>query len=198
MTSRQPPLADKPELRSRLLAGRRSRSSEQRAADGTRIAEILLDQPEVRRAGCVAAYVSVGTEPPTGRLLEVLRGRGVAVLLPVLLQDHDLAWAEYAGPHSLEHGPRGMRQPGGPRLSPSAVTAADALVCPGLAVDATGLRLGRGGGSYDRVLARLPADIWTCVVLYAEEVLEVDLPSDPHDRRVQAAVTPDGVIRLTA
>ncbi|MDQ4007445.1 MAG: 5-formyltetrahydrofolate cyclo-ligase, partial [Actinomycetota bacterium] len=67
---------------------------------------------------------------------------------------------------------------------------------PGLAVDRTGLRLGRGGGSYDRALARLGADVWTCVLLYDDEVVAEDLPGDPHDRRVAAAATPGGLLRF--
>jgi len=182
-------------MRDRLLVARRARSADARAAAGETIAEHLLSVPEIQRAGTVAAYVSVGTEPPTHRLLDHLRRQGVGVLLPVLLPDLDLAWGEYAGAQSLEHGPRGMRQPGGPRLGPNAVAGVDAVLCPGLAVDGSGLRLGRGGGSYDRALARVP-DVWSCVLLYADEVLDVDLPADPHDQRVDAAVTPAGITRF--
>ncbi|NEA50803.1 5-formyltetrahydrofolate cyclo-ligase, partial [Streptomyces sp. SID10815] len=66
------------------------------------------------------------------------------------------------------------------------------------AVDGAGLRLGRGGGSYDRVLARLeraearPALV---VLLYDAEVVE-RLPAEPHDRPVRAVVTPSGVRRF--
>jgi 5-formyltetrahydrofolate cyclo-ligase len=186
----------KQEMRDRLLVRRRARSADERARAGSAITRLLLEAPEVQAAGAVAAFVSVGTEPPTGPLLEELRRRGVGVLLPVLLPDLDLAWAEYAGQEALEHGPRGMRQPGGPRLGPAAVTGVDVVLCPGLAVDGTGLRLGRGGGSYDRALARLPAGVWSCVVLYADEVVDVDLPADPHDRRVAAAVTPEAITRF--
>lgn len=188
----------KRELRDRVLVGRRTRSPADRASDGAAIAEVLLEQPEVRAAGTVAAYFSVGTEPPTHGLLESLRHRGVGVLLPVVLPDLDLAWAEYTGPESLEHGPRGLRQPGGPRLSPAAVTGCDAVLCPGLAVDRTGMRLGQGGGCYDRALARLGGDAWSCVLLYADEVVDDDLPCAPHDRRVHAVATPRGVARFPA
>ena len=183
-------------MRDRLLVARRARSADARAAAGEAITEHLLAVPEIQRAGTVAAYVSVGTEPPTDRLLERLRRQGHGVLLPVLLPDLDLAWGEYAGAQSLEHGPRGMRQPGGPRLGPNAVSGVDAVLCPGLAVDGSGLRLGRGGGSYDRALARVAPDVWSCVLLYADEVLDAALPADAHDQRVDAAVTPEGIVRF--
>jgi 5-formyltetrahydrofolate cyclo-ligase len=186
----------KQEMRDRVLVRRRAMSAESRAEAGASVERLLLEAPEIKAADAVAAYVSVGTEPPTHGLLEQLRTRGVGVLLPVLLPDLDLAWAEYTGPGSLEHGPRGMRQPGGPRLAPDAVASVDAVLCPGLAVDGSGVRLGRGGGSYDRALVRLPADTWSCVLLYADEVIDAALPADPHDQRVRAAATPDGIVRF--
>ena len=110
-----------------------------------------------RRPRTVAAYVSVGREPGTRPLLEALRARGVRVLLPVLLPDNDLDWGVYEGAEQLVRAGRGLLEPAGPRLGPEAVTEADAVLLPGLAVDGQGIRLGRGGGSYDRVLARLGA-----------------------------------------
>jgi len=196
VTSHPPPLVGKQEMRDRLLVARRARSADARAAAGDAIAEHLLAAPEMRRASAVAAFVSVGTEPPTAGLLDRLRRAGVGVLLPVLLPDLDLAWGEYTGAQALEHGPRGMRQPGGPRLRPDAVAGVDVVLCPGLAVDGSGLRLGRGGGSYDRALARVAAGVWSCVLLYSDEVLDVDLPADPHDQRVDAVATPEGVHRF--
>ena len=114
-----------------------------------------LELPELAEARTVAAYVSVGREPGTRALLDALRARGVRVLLPVLLPDNDLDWAAYEGPDALARAGRGLLEPAGPRLGPDAVTGADAVLLPGLAVDGGGMRLGRGGGSYDRVLARL-------------------------------------------
>lgn len=49
----------------------------------------------------------MGREPGTRALLEALRGRGVRVLLPVLLADNDLDWADYEGPAHLLPAGRG-------------------------------------------------------------------------------------------
>lgn len=161
-----------------------------------------LELPELAHAGTVAAYVSVGSEPGTLALLDALHARGVRVLLPVLLADNDLDWGAYAGEGSLErvqHGGRmALLEPAGERLGPEAVQEADAVLLPGLAVDRRGMRLGRGGGSYDRVLARLEragADPALVVLLYDAEVVE-HVPAEPHDRPVHAVVTPSGVRRF--
>jgi 5-formyltetrahydrofolate cyclo-ligase len=166
------------------------------------LARRALELPELARARTVAAYVSVGSEPGTRALLDALRARGVRVLLPVLLPDNDLDWGVYAGEGSLarvRHGGRmALLEPAGDRLGPDAVTAADAVLLPGLAVDARGMRLGRGGGSYDRVLARLEragAHPALAVLLYDTEVVE-RVPEEEHDRPVHAVVTPSGVRRF--
>jgi 5-formyltetrahydrofolate cyclo-ligase len=70
------------------------------------------------------------------------------------------------------------------------------VLVPGLAVDRRGVRLGRGGGSYDRVLARLVGRAFTCVLLHDGEVLDLPVPRDRHDVPVDAAATPSGLVRL--
>ena len=118
------------------------------------------------------------------------------MILPVLLPDLDLDWAIYDGPDSLVPAGRGLLEPVGPRLGVDAVATADVVMVPGLAVSADGHRLGRGGGSYDRALARVPVGTFTCVLLHDGE-LGLDVPVEPHDRTVTAAVTPaSGVVTL--
>ncbi|WP_405860592.1 5-formyltetrahydrofolate cyclo-ligase [Streptomyces sp. NBC_01515] len=166
------------------------------------LARRALELPELAHAHTVAAYVSVGSEPGTLALLDALRARDAEVLLPVLLPDNDLDWGSYDGEGSLarvQHGGKmTLFEPSGKRLGPDAVTATDVVLLPGLAVDGRGMRLGRGGGSYDRVLARLeragvhPALV---VLLYDSEVVE-HVPAEAHDRPVRAVVTPSGVRRF--
>ena len=165
------------------------------AAEAERTAEHLLATEEVRRAATVAAYVAVGHEPGTGLLLDRLRERGVRVLLPLVRPDRVLDWAPYTGPRSLAPARFGLLEPVTEPLGPDAIATADVVLVPALAVDAEGVRLGKGGGFYDRALARVPVGTFTCALLRSEEV-GVDLPVEPHDRPVSAAATPDGVTRL--
>jgi 5-formyltetrahydrofolate cyclo-ligase len=189
----QPPA--KVAVRDRLLTERRRRPLAEVVTCAHSISEHLLAAPHVRRAASVAAYVSMNGEPGTGPLLDALVAAGRRVILPVLLSDDDLDWAEYAGAEDLAPASRGMLEPTGRRLGPDAVATADVVLVPGLAVDAAGVRLGRGGGSYDRALGRVPVGTFTCVLLYDGEV-GVPVPVEPHDRPVGWAATPSGVIRL--
>ncbi len=188
--------AQKLALRDQLLTTRRRRPLLATREDAEAIAEHLLSAPEVRRAATVAAYVSVSNEPGTGPLLEQLHALGKRLVLPVLLPDHDLDWAAYDGPRSLLPASRGLLEPAGRRLGPEAVATADVVLCPGLAVDRNGNRLGRGGGSYDRALTRVPVGTFVCTLLYDGELLDA-VPTDAHDRPVTAVVTPGGITRLT-
>jgi 5-formyltetrahydrofolate cyclo-ligase len=112
------------------------------------------------------------------------------VLLPVLEADGDLDWAVYDG--ELVPGPRGLRQPSGPTQGRAAVTRAGAVLVPAVAVDRRGVRLGRGGGSYDRALIRLGPGVTATALLYDGELVDV-LPEEAHDRRVGVVVTPSAV-----
>lgn len=188
--STAPVVAQKIALRDRIVTTRRRRSLLEVGAAAEAVATHLLASEPVRRAATVAAYVSVGTEPGTGPLLEALLAAGRRVILPVLLPDDDLDWAAHTG--RLVPARRGLLEPDGPRLGRGAVATADVVLTPGLAVDRGGMRLGRGGGSYDRALGRVPVGTFTCTLLYADEVVE-QVPADAHDRPVAAAVTPDGI-----
>ena len=75
------------------------------------------------------------------------------------------------------------------------MATADAVLVPGLAVGRDGMRLGRGGGSYDRVLGRIPVGTFVCVLLNSEEVLD-SVPREDHDRPVSAVATETGILRL--
>jgi 5-formyltetrahydrofolate cyclo-ligase len=188
----------KPQLRRSVLEARAGLTADDVRVTPDALARRALELPELADARTVAAYVSVGREPGTRPLLDALRVRGVRVLLPVLLPDDDLDWAVYEGADGLARARRGLLEPSGPRLGRAAVTEADAVLLPGLAVDGLGMRLGRGGGSYDRVLARLEAagaHPALVVLLYDGEVLE-RVPAEPHDRPVLAAVTPSAVHRF--
>ena len=189
---------DKATLRAGLLAARARLTEDERVAAARVLRDTLLTMPEAEMAGTVAAYVSIGTEPGTLGLLFALWKRGTYVLVPKLLPDGDLDWASYEGPDSLAPGPYGLLEPVEPPRGPAAVRGADLVIVPALAVSAaTGTRLGRGGGSYDRVLARLDPGILTVAPVYDPEFLE-SVPTESHDRPVRAVITPTrGITRLS-
>src|SRR4051812_29286574 len=159
------------------------------------VAAELMATPEVRRAATVTAYVSVASEPGTGPLLDALSAAGKRVILPLVQPDLDLDWAVYDGPAALHTARMGLLEPDGPPLGLDAISLADAVLVPGVAVGRDGMRLGRGGGCYDRVLQRVSPGPFVALVLTSEEVLDSG-PAEDHDRRVTAVVTEQGITRF--
>jgi 5-formyltetrahydrofolate cyclo-ligase len=187
-------LPAKTALRDQVVAARRRVPLADLAPVAEALADHMLADPAVRRAATVTAYVSVGREPGTSVLLDRLVAAGKRVLLPVVLPDLDLDWALHDG--ALSPATMGLLEPTGPRLGPGAVAGADVLLLPGLAASYDGHRLGKGGGCYDRALARVPLGTPTIVLLHDGE-LGLDVPVEPHDLPVTHAVTPStGVVRL--
>jgi 5-formyltetrahydrofolate cyclo-ligase len=188
---------EKAAMRDDLLARRGRLALADLVDNAAALAARAMVVPEVANAATIAAYVSVGREPGTGSLLDALVERGQRVLLPVLRRDGDLDWCRFTDSTSLAPAARGLLEPVGSRLGTEAIGQADVVLCPGLAVDRRGRRLGRGGGSYDKALARVVRPTWTAVLLYDDEVVD-HVPVDLHDKRVDAAITPGRLLRFSA
>ena len=180
-------------LRSRLLTLRRSRNASQLAAASSALQDQILAFVRRQAPATIAAYVPSSSEPGGPGLPSLLASLG-RLLLPVLLPDNDLDWAPFGG--ALAPGRRGLREPPGPRLGVDAIRSADLILVPALAVDRRGMRLGRGGGSYDRVLDRLaPAAPLVVALLHDGELVD-EVPAEPHDRPVHGVLAPSGVVSL--
>ncbi|WP_250448564.1 5-formyltetrahydrofolate cyclo-ligase, partial [Actinotalea sp. C106] len=118
-------------LRAAIRAEREKRSPRVRARAGADLAQVVGDLPQVREARCVAAYVSRPTEPDTLPLLEMLAGRGVRVLLPVLGSGLQRDWAWFTTADDLQvRAPGRPPEPGGPTLGAGALVEAEAIVAP--------------------------------------------------------------------
>jgi 5-formyltetrahydrofolate cyclo-ligase len=184
--------ATKTEWRAHLIAARREVPASQRTTEAAAIAEFA--RKLVHAGQTVCSYVPVGTEPGSRELLDDLLSMDVQVLLPVVTGAQPLDWAVYEG--SLQPGPHRLLEPTGPRLGPAAIGSAGLILVPALAIDQSGIRLGRGAGHYDRSLPMASADAHLIGVVRDQEFLP-HLPSDEHDVRMTAALTPGrGMIEL--
>lgn len=178
----------KAHLRSDILSHRRELSATDLDIAARTVLAALLAGLRLPAGSTVAAYSPVATEPG-GKLTRALSGAGHRVLLPVVLPDLDLDWAEYTGKQHLTA--KGLSEPDGPTLGTDAVAQVDALVVPALAVDTDGVRLGKGGGCYDRALTRVGPGVPVVALLHDGEWPRM-VPREPHDRPVTAVVTPSG------
>jgi 5-formyltetrahydrofolate cyclo-ligase len=187
---------DKAGWRELLLSRRRAVPVAERERDAARLAVAVVDACAGRPAGPVCAFVPVGAEPGSPAMLDALRGAGREVLLPVVPNGPGaLGWGRYLGAASLVRGPLGLRQPSGPDLGPDAIGGAVLVLVPALAVDRRGVRLGRGGGWYDRTLPLATPGTPLLAVVRDDEVVD-RLPGEPHDVPVNGALTPLGGVTL--
>ncbi|MBT0770684.1 5-formyltetrahydrofolate cyclo-ligase [Kineosporia sp. J2-2] len=193
-------------LRQTVRRRRAQRDGEVRRREESDLAAAALALPAIRAASCVAVYASLPDEPATGLLREGLRELGVRVLLPVVVDDAGGGSGTAGGGPTLEwaldvgdlaaNGVLKLFEPTGERLGPDAIAQADVLLIPAMAVDTTGLRMGRGRGYYDAALGRLAVlrpDALVLAVVHDDELLDASatpVPAEAHDRRVDGVLTP--------
>ncbi|WP_020501087.1 5-formyltetrahydrofolate cyclo-ligase [Sciscionella marina] len=177
---------DKAAWRASLRAQRRVLDPGQRNEDARLLAEAV---GVARFGGTVCAYVPLATEPGDVGMLDALRGGGARVLLPVIDGDV-LHWAPYEG--TLRTGRFGIGEPDTEALGPEALAEVSAMLVPALAVDTHGVRLGKGGGYYDRSIGALGCPL---IAVVRDEEFLTELPAEDHDVRMSHVLTPRGGLR---
>ena len=188
----------KAQLRAAILRARSGVTKHQHDTESLALARHL---PALATgAATVCAYVPVGSEPGSLELIDNLHDRGVRVLLPVARRDaagtpQPLQWGEYRT-GELVAAPHGLREPPEPWLAAEAIVGASLILVPALAVDRTGIRLGRGAGFYDRSLPLADAAASLIAVVRDDELVD-HLPAEPHDVPMTHALTPrDGLVEF--
>ncbi len=166
-----------------------------RRAWSARIADQLEGLDWFRNAPRVAFYASLPDEVATEALLAARWRDGAAVFLPRMRADGALDFVAVRREADLRASRHGIREPR-PDLPAADLTEIDVVVVPGLAFDATGLRLGRGGGYYDRTFGvprlRDPEVRPRLVgVAFALQILDA-LPRAAHDLHVDLLITEHG------
>ncbi len=164
------------------------------AADA--LADLLLALPELEHARLVLAYSATDEEISLGPAIDRLRARGVDIAYPRIEERGVLAVHLAEDDAELVSGPMGIREPSADAPRPD-LTALDAVIVPGVAFDERGVRVGFGGGFYDRLLP-LVAGAVRIGVAYDEQLSAQPLPAEPHDVVMDVVVTPTETFRSSA
>jgi 5-formyltetrahydrofolate cyclo-ligase len=152
----------------------------------------IIESPEIQGANVIASYISYGYEPETSDINAAIIASGKTLLLPRTLQNKDLEWVRWDGStQSLKKNGKVLEPNGAAINSESAI---ELVIVPALVVDHEGNRMGQGGGSYDRALARISA--WKLALVGAHEITNTPLPTESHDQKVDAAATPGLIVRF--
>ncbi|MGP6175015.1 5-formyltetrahydrofolate cyclo-ligase [Corynebacterium sp. A21] len=145
----------------------------------------------------IAAYMPRRGEPGGSMLLNALHTQAPTILLPVSGPNGILEWSTYKGEIEMRPGRLSISEPTGDRIPTAELVNCDVIFVPALAATPDGVRLGKGGGYYDRALAELDEITegnppTTAVLLYNGEIRD-DLPVEDHDRPVDIIITPTGI-----
>lgn len=176
-------------VRQRILA---SSPLERREADLT-VVDHLLQLVTELGAGVVLGYFALADEVRIDGFLAGAVQKGVKVLLPYSGVG-TLRFRRWRPTTGLERDGEGVWSPVGDDVGEAALRGA-IVVVPGRAFDPAGGRLGRGGGYYDRLLARARSRGRVVVgAAYECQVIE-SVPREPHDMPVDLLATERGVRR---
>lgn len=153
--------------------------------------EHLATIPEIEKVSVIASYFSYGDEPDTSQLNSSLISAGKVLLLPRIIEDQ-LEWVRWEGSESSLQMNRKIREPIGEAFLHS--SEIQVVIVPALRIDRNGFRLGQGGGYYDRTLPKLNA--WSIGLIHPDEISSTDLPREEWDQPLDAAATPDLILRF--
>lgn len=158
-------------------------------------AERLVRTDEFRRATTIMMFLSLPGEVDTRaiglrawqeqKVVTVpLVGHEQKHMIPVVLRSFD---------EPMDEDRYGVRTP--TTGEPMPIELIDLVVLPGLGFDTLGHRIGRGGGFYDRFLARPEFRGIACGIAMDVQVVEA-VPLNGHDRQVDMLVTETRVMRF--
>ena len=180
-------------LRAELRRRRRNMTSSERSTATESVSNNLIELVRKLKANSVSAYLPAADEPDIRPFLDWAEQQNLRVLMPVSRDDGLLDWVIAGGPET--RGLHGMPEAVGELLGPIAINDVDLIIAPAASVDRAGVRLGWGRGYYDRMLGSTEKCPPVYAVIFDGELVDA-LPSELHDRRVDGAVTPSGIVPL--
>jgi len=161
------------------------------------ICQMAANLPAFLKSRRVALFAPLPSEPDVHPLIEEAWAQAKRVVLPLMIQHGstpELDWHEVTSWDDVVlPGPFGLREPDPLRCRRVPLAELDCVFMPGVAFDAEGFRLGRGGGFYDRFLSLTPPTL-PCIGLMFSLQKVPAVPREPHDQALRRVITEDGLI----
>lgn len=180
----------KPQLRREISDRLRDHPAEARARASRAICGALARHPAARSAAVIAVFDPLPSEPDIASLRELLPESRFCY--PRCEDDALVFYFVESDAALLPVSDRRFREPDPACCAPAAPAQFDAILVPGVAFSPDGtLRLGRGGGFYDRFLAHRSLNAARLGVCFSLQLRD-DIPQDPHDQPVDEVITEEG------
>lgn len=194
----------KRQLRKDFIKKRDSIHPEQKRIKEAAIEKRLFSLRDFKNAGSVLLYVSFRSEVNTMNVLEDVLSLGKKLILPrVDAQSKSLRLFAVKHISELSPGFMGIPEPQSKKSREVRLNDVDLVIIPGTGFDTSGSRIGYGGGYYDRLLSyeskqldRVEKHIMT-IALAFEDQIGANIPSEPHDIKVDMIVTEKRTIRCS-
>jgi 5-formyltetrahydrofolate cyclo-ligase len=191
-------------LRKDFIKKRDSIHPEQKRIKEAAIEKRLFSLNEFREAGSILLYVSFRSEVNTMNYLEDVLSLGKTLILPRVDARHrSLRLFDVKNVAQLSPGYMGILEPGIENASEVSLGSVDLVIIPGTGFDTLGSRIGYGGGYYDRLLsyeskqlAKVDKHIVTIALAFEEQISD-NIPTEPHDIKVDMIVTEKRTIRCS-
>lgn len=183
---------NKQELRKQLLEQRKNTPQAQQEYVNEMIFQAVTAHPKYLDSDTIFVYYSVNDEIDTHRLIEDALALGKRVCVPKCRPKHQMDACQILTQNDLTEETFGIPEPGAhcEVIHPEEI---DLCIIPALACDEKGVRIGYGGGFYDRFLAKTDAFRMT---LCAQSRMLEQLPAEPHDIPCNCIVTDQEVIDI--
>ena len=179
----------KQELRQQAASTRKQLTPEQRQAHSAQIMQYAHDYLLSNGVQCLLIYKALPAEVDTDALLA---DDSFDVFVPRMLDDCGMDWVSVDAASQWKEKSFGVFEPVGDKLwQPSLVKTA--LLCPLLAFDNQGHRLGMGKGYFDRWLAKYGENIDVVGLAFSCQRLS-KVPTEPHDVPLNTIITEHGVL----
>lgn len=155
-----------------------------------RICMYVLEMPEYLAASHVLVYMAQDGEPDLAAVMDHALASGKQVYLPKCIADGVMVACPLRTPDDLKQGAFGILEPQTPPCDAGTI---DFALCPGLAFDKSGHRLGYGKGYFDHYLMKIqPFLVGIC---YTDCIAE-SVPFQMHDVSMQALISERGIHRV--
>ena len=191
----------KKRLREKLLKARDSIPAELKSVKESEIETRLFSLDDFKHAKTILMYVSFRSEVATRTCINSIIKLGKKLVLPLVDTRHKvLKLYEVKSTDELKPGYMGILEPGILRYRRCSLKEVDIVIIPGTGFDPGGNRLGYGGGYYDKLLSMESRELAevnhiTTIALAFEEQIGEEIPSEPHDIKVDMIVTDERVIK---